>query len=126
MKKSTGESLDRYYLLKLFGFGVFLHRIHHTDPADTYHDHPWNGISFILGRYREEFHDRPGKVHLRALVNFVRATRHHRTIVDKPVWTLFIHGRKCNRWSVVDLKGRRTETPWSGEVGHKSYQEALA
>lgn len=53
MKVSRGASLDRYYLLKLFGFGVFLHKIHHDDPFRLYHSHPWNFISIIFGWYDE-------------------------------------------------------------------------
>lgn len=126
MKISRGASLDRFYLFKLFGWGVFLHRIHHSDPFGVYHSHPWNGLSIIFGTYREQFRDSAFSVWRRRGFNFVRAHRHHRTIVDKPVWTLFIHGPKCNQWSVVDVNSKtEVAAPWEGNQGFKNYAEAL-
>ena len=135
IKISRGDSLDRFYLIKLFGFGVFLHRIHHSDPPRTFHSHPWNGVSLIFGNYWEEFADeaRPNKDgscvfgakhHPRKWFNRVKANRHHRTVVDKPTWTLFFHGRKCNQWSVIK-DGKSVQTPWENAEGHKSYSKAL-
>jgi len=125
MKTSRGASLDRYYLLKLFGLGVFLHRIHHSDPKEVFHSHPWNGFSIIFGSYREEFSDEPGRLHHRRWFNLVRACRHHRTVVARPVWTLFFHGRKCNQWSVIS-NGKAIAAPWEGPQGFKSYTKALS
>lgn len=124
MKISRGDSLDRYYLLKFCGFGAFLHKIHHSDPEGVYHSHPWNGISFIFGRYWECYRDDP-VIRRRCFFNIVRARRHHRTIVNRPTWTLFIHGRKCNKWSIVDAAGREASEAWEGSEGHKSYSAAL-
>lgn len=124
-KVSRGESLDRFYLLNLFGFGIFLHRIHHSDPVYLYHSHPWNGLSLILGSYWEVFRGQRGRAQRQSFFNWIRADRHHRVIVDRPVWTLFIHGRRCNRWSVVDETGATVSIePWRGDTGHKDYAKA--
>lgn len=121
MKISRGASLDRFYIFKLLGFGAFFHRIHHSDPPGVFHSHPWNGISFILGKYRENFLD-DTRERVRRGINFVSANRHHRTVVNTPVWTLFVHGRKCNQWSVKDTNTNQTvASPWEGEKGFKDY-----
>ncbi len=123
MKISRGDSLDRYYLLKLFGFGVFLHRIHHSDPPGLFHNHPWSGLSVIFGHYHEFTRDTQVT---RRWFNWIKATRHHRVeLCHRPVWTLFIHGRKSNKWSIVDTAGNKVETPWEGAEGHKSYTKAI-
>lgn len=122
-KVSRGASLDRFYLLKLFGFGVFVHRIHHSDPVCLYHSHPWSGLSLIFGGYIEIIR---GKLAVRRRwFNWVSATQHHRVVVERPVWTLFIHGRRCNRWSIVNEHGETTSIePWRGEAGRKDYRNA--
>ncbi len=146
-KVSRGESLDRIYLLKLFGFGVFLHHIHGDDPKGLYHNHPWNGLSLIFGQYTEFFRPfkRPvemisinGRDRLTTLSekvypqrkrwfwNWVDAHRHHRVEVSRPTWTLFIHGRKCNTWEIVDEHGNKTEKPWEGAEGEKSYSKSAS
>lgn len=124
LKVSRGASLDRFYLLKLFGFGIFLHRIHHSDPVCLYHSHPWSGLSLILGSYVEMFRKQPA--HRRYFFNWIRADRHHRVVVARPVWTLFIHGRRCNRWSIVNERGETTSIePWRGDAGRKDYKNAV-
>ena len=128
MKVSRGTSIDRFYLVKLFGFGVFVHRIHHSDPPTHLHNHPWSGLSLIWGGYLEETRTigpdgvPQFDIKIKNFWNWVPAKRHHRVIVGRPVWTLFIHGRKCNRWTVIDRKGAITaEAPWEGEKGFKDY-----
>lgn len=125
---SRGASLDRFYILKLFGYGVFIHKIHDSDPFNVFHSHTWNGISFILGSYLEQYLISPGArspFHRRKWFNRIRSTDFHRTEVDKPIWTLFIHGPKCNKWAIKDFAGREVETPWEGSEGHKDYDDAL-
>lgn len=114
MKVSKRENCDRYYLLRLFGFGVFLHKLHTSEKPDVFHTHPWNGISFIFGSYNEQKIGKPLKQ--QSLFNFVKAKTPHRIEVeDKPVWTLFIHGRKCNRWGVFDKNHKMLDIePWDG------------
>ena len=124
LKVSRGDSLDRFYLFKAFGCGLFVHRIHHSDPVGVYHSHPWSGLSIILGSYEESYRD-DTRVRRRRFLNWVRANRHHRTIVNKPVWTIFFHLRKSNQWSIMDTTGAKVEAPWEGDKGHKSYSAAI-
>lgn len=117
MKISRRENLDRYYLLKLFGFAVFLHRIHHDEKPGIFHTHPWNGFSIIFGSYKEQYLTEEGVTRLftRRWFNVVKATIPHRVEVAQPVWTLFFHGRKCNSWQVIDKTGKVLATePWEG------------
>jgi hypothetical protein len=126
MKISRGESLDRYYLLKLFGFGIFLHKIHSRDPEGFYHNHPWNGISFIFGEYLEEkIYDR-FKFSLadRKWWNYIDGTHHNVSPIFGPVWTLFIHWPRCRQWTVVNDRYEVVATePWRGDVGLKDYSK---
>lgn len=110
-KSSKKYNLERYYILKLFGYAIFLHKILKSD--DNYHTHPWNGISFIFGSYAEERMGQPVK--RKWLFNYVAAKTPHRVFVDKPVWTLFVHGRRCNKWAVYNTDGQMIEEePWRG------------
>lgn len=121
MKVSRRDNLDRHYLLQAFGLGIFLHRIHHDEEIDVFHSHPWDGISLILGSYLEE---RLGKApRLRRWFNVVRASRHHRvTLPNGPVWTVFFHLRRYNKWEVKHRDGRVLDVePWRDVGGRTSY-----
>ncbi len=122
MKISRRDSLDRYYLLDVWGFGLFLHRIKQSDPFDTLNTHPWNGISFILGSYIEHRLDKPTK--LRRWVNLLTGNVPHRVeLCNGPVWTVFVHGRRHNKWGVFDLQGNLLDSePWRGVGGRTSYR----
>jgi hypothetical protein len=114
VKVSRRETLDRYYVVKLFGCAIFVHRIHHDDPIDVFHTHPWSWLSVILGSYDEERFGRAPQ--RRRLLNFIRAGDAHRvTLPNGPVWTILIHGPRRCPWVVVDRDGEIIEVePWRG------------
>lgn len=118
---SRRDTLSRYYLLQLFGFGVFLHRIHHDEDRDVFHNHPWDGISLIFGSYLEERLNCPPRT--RRWWNWITAGRHHRVeLPNGPVWTLFVHGRRYNTWEVIRRNGVLVERePWRGIGGRTAY-----
>lgn len=122
MKVSRRDNLDRHYVLRLFGFGLFVHRIHHDEAIDIFHSHPWNGISLILGSYLEERFGEGSTA--RRFWNVLRASRFHRvTLPSGPVWTIFVHGRRCNRWAVKHRDGRVLDVePWRGIGGRTAYE----
>lgn len=136
-KISEGESLDRFYLFKLFGFGVFLHHIHASDPHETFHNHPWSGLSIIFGKYWEyvaELDYNDGTVigvtttgYCRRFFNWIPAKRYHqvRLTTMRGIWTLFFHLPKSNKWSVIDRRGEKVDAPWEGEGKGRSYTAAL-
>lgn len=120
-KVSKRENCDRYYIFSLFGFALFVHRIHTDEDVGVYHNHPWSGISLILGRYVEHRHnDRP---RIRRLLHFLPATMHHRiTLPWGPVWTIFFHFRRSNQWTVINEEGSVIATePWRAIGGVQSY-----
>jgi hypothetical protein len=121
IKVSRGVSLNRFYLLKLFGFAAFLHCIHHSDSVCLYHSHPWTGFSLIFGSYVEM--ERGKLARRRRFFNWIPASRFHRVVVEKPVWTLFFHLRRSNRWAVINESGNIvSEEPWRGDEGFKDYR----
>lgn len=132
-KVSKRDNLNRYYIFKLFGFGLFIHRIHHDEEKDVFHNHPWNGISLIFGSYTEErFKKQRGTINIYKLVkktcrffNIIKAEEHHRVELPKgPVWTIFLHGRRKNHWSVIDRAGNVLDVePWRGIGGRTSYKQ---
>lgn len=99
---TAGPALNRYYLVP----HVKLHRIHSSD--DDFHTHPWNALSLIFGWYWEERGDKPKR--LRLFFNRVFAFTPHKVTISRPVWTLFIHGRRRNdKWQY----GKAVK-PWQG------------
>jgi hypothetical protein len=121
-KVSKRDNLDRYYLIKLFGYGVFLHKIHHDEP-NSYHNHPWHGFSIVFGSYNEEFQE-AGVSRIVRYFNKINAFKHHRVTLlnGKSVWTLFVHGKRCNKWNVIDKNGNiLSEEPWRGIGGRTNY-----
>lgn len=124
LRVSRGKSLDRFYLFKLFGFGVFLHRIHGSDPENVWHSHPWDGLSLILGSYREHVYE-TDSWYLRRLFNWVVADKHHRVQLHRgPIWTIFCHLPKRNQWSII-RGGEKVHGHWEGEQGYKDYEEKV-
>ena len=121
MKVSRRDNLDRYYVLQAFGYGIFLHRIHHDETVDIFHSHPWDGWSLIFGGYLEERFREPPR--FRWLFNTIRASRFHRVSLPRgPVWSLFVHGRRKNRWAVKHRDGRILDVePWRGVGGRTAY-----
>lgn len=123
---SYGNTLDRYYILKLFGCGIFVHKIHHSDPAGIYHNHPWSFFSIILGEYWESrFEDGHVTTDRLSFWNFVKAKTYHRIIINtgEPIWTVVFHGPKTNPdWTVIDSLGTVLKTkPFEGPGQRRSY-----
>lgn len=99
----------------------FLHEIHHDEDRDVFHSHPWDGLSFIFGAYLEErFGEHP---RTRRFFNVIRAHRPHRvSLPHGPVWSVFVHGKRRNRWSVRHRDGRVLDIePWRHIGGRTSY-----
>jgi hypothetical protein len=121
MKVSRRDNLDRYYIIQAFGFGLFVHRMHHDEDLDIFHSHPWDGISFILGGYLEEQFDPVPK--MKWFFNVIKAETFHRvSLPNGPVWSVFIHGRRKNRWAVKHRDGTILDVePWRDVGGRTSY-----
>lgn len=117
---SKRDNLDRYYIFKLFGFAIFLHRLHHNEHKDVFHNHPWNGFSIIFGKYLEEKTN--GSTKLCIGFNWIGEEPHRIELPYGPVWTLFIHFPRCRQWMVCDRSGNIIDIePWRGVGGRTSY-----
>ena len=108
--------LERWYLLPpnaRFGINIYLHRFRRSDDDRAPHDHPWPSLSFILsGRYVEHIpkclqkwkegtsRELTSRICRPFLPKYRPAEWIHRVelVDDKPVWTLFITGRKVRDW----------------------------
>lgn len=122
IKVSRRDNCDRYYVWQRWGFGLFIHKLHTTETPGVFHNHPWDGISLIIGSYREQ--TRGSRPVWRTFLNYVRAERHHRVEVDSVVYTIFFHFRrkKNHSWTVVDNAGKVIkQEPWRGVGGDPSY-----
>jgi hypothetical protein len=113
VKVSRRDTIDRYYILEWRGWAVFIHHIKQSDPRNVMHTHPWSWVSLIFGSYLEE---RPGrKPRLRRFWNACRAGVPHRVTIDKPLWTILVHGPREMPWAVTNDAGEVLEVePWTG------------
>lgn len=102
--------LERYYVLGLFGWHVYLHRFVDSDPDRGVHDHPWrHAVSLVLsGGYREvRLTDRDaGETEIRCVrapaLNVIRGRDFHRILLDGgEAWTLFLHGPRVKGWGFL-------------------------
>lgn len=102
-----GDYMRRFWIVPFTRWLPFSIRVHHIlrpDADEDLHDHPWNWRTVILrGWYIEE--DEFGELHHRGTGETVARQAHqlHRITEVSPggVWTLFIMGRKLNRWGFV-------------------------
>ncbi len=112
--KPGGELyIERYYMGKPFGLGVFLHEYLDPDGDRQLHNHPWRwsiGIP-LVGGYKEE-----RLIHICPILgvqfvlrniwwlrpNYIRGFDFHRIASVKPgTWTLFIHGKRLGGWAFL-------------------------
>lgn len=102
---TIGPALIRFYLAP----HVKLHYIHTSDAE--FHNHPWSGFSIIFGSY-QEITNVNGEitVHNRRIFNYISYNKIHKVLIKKPVWTLFINGKRTNeKW----FYGEK-QKPWEG------------
>ncbi len=105
---------DHPYLLRWFLIphnrycNVYLHQFLRSDDDRALHDHPWPSLSILIkGQYRERLAN--SERHWRAPAVILRgAALRHRLVLDAPVWTVFITGRKVRQWGF-----------WCGERGDR-------
>lgn len=98
--------LERYYVGKLFGATLYLHRFVSSDSERHLHNHPWKrGFSIMLaGAYFEEYvvdlcSSAPNgcltETNKIEWYNSVNGNHFHRISAAEPgTWTLFGHGKR--------------------------------
>lgn len=104
------EYLYRWHVLKTKWFKVYLHCFKGPDRDQHVHDHPWDSWIFMLrGSYREVFENNHNTEYFRCAPSFrkMKAEATHKIvrIVNGPVWTLFITGKKKRSWGFQTPEG---------------------
>jgi len=109
--------LERAYLFSLFGFTAYIHRFVASDPDRGMHDHPWGiAFSFVLSGYYIEKYLHKDQIKHRIInrFNWVPGHRFHRVIkpkeLQKPVWTLFVHGPRTKSWGFASMVSTEQNT----------------
>lgn len=99
--------MRRYWLIPPSWHLPFTVRIHHilAPDADPYlHDHPWNWRTIVLAGWYVEEDVEGRKTHrMRGDTRAATAETFHRidAVGRNGAWTLFIMGRKRNRWGFM-------------------------
>lgn len=107
--------------------GILLHKFVASDKIGEIHNHPWRwSVSFILlGAYREsrsmpkrgdfiekgeiEFREIQTRDLLAGDINYIDANDFHRVeLLDKEVWTLFVHGPRTQTWGFAKAIANET------------------
>jgi len=100
----SGPYLERYYVGRVLGWTVYLHRFVSSDPERHLHNHPWrHSLALVLaGGYVEDVvtnlcaWSSGGVLTERRKVrwfNAIQGAKFHRISAAQPgTWTLFAHG----------------------------------
>jgi hypothetical protein len=113
---------QRFRLLSLPWFSIYVHRILASDEDAHFHDHPWDFVSLILwGAYSEVWVKSPHWSLPRTrlakpgtLIWHHHSDAHKLTLKSKVVWTLVLTGPHKYDW------GYQTENGW---VDHWMYRQ---
>lgn len=104
--------LERYFVASGLGVTVYLHRFVDSDPARGLHDHPWPWAFsvLLLGHYWEL--TRQGGRRVRWF-NWLAGDSFHMVVIDRPVWSLFVHRSKRTKgWGFLrDFASTAGESP---------------
>ena len=119
-KVSKRDTIHRYYVLKILGWAIFIHHHLKSEDEGIYHTHPWDGLSIMFGSYMEQ--KLGDKLRKKRIFNRVKATTPHRVdLHNGPMWTIFIHQTRYNRWAVFNEAGEKVdEEPWRGVEGERT------
>lgn len=128
---------QRYRLLQLPFFAVYIHYIAKSDEDKHPHNHPWNFTSIILkGGYKETVWHKNmlkklpeneealwTKKYIRTIWNNIINDRYagdyHKIELIKPTWTLVFTGRRLN-----DDWGYLTETGFKNHIEYRKEKNA--
>lgn len=78
---------------------LYLHEIRKDDDDRALHDHPWPSMSIILDGVLREITPEGERVYYPGDTAGRSAEAAHRLeVVEGPVWTLFVTGKRCREW----------------------------
>lgn len=99
-------------------FNIYLHHILRDDPDRGLHDHPFNNMSIVLGKYGYlEYTSSPGQqgypyIRFQYDIVFRKAAQPHRLALQRdhegnpiPCWSLFITGPRIREWGFYTKEG---------------------
>lgn len=124
--------LERYFVCRLFGCCIYIHRFVASDPDRGLHDHPWPwALSLVLKGWYYECTRRGTRKVLWA--NWLHGDSFHRVVLPfepfalrdagggllkivrtskrQECWTLFVHGPKCKPWGFMRPAWVRGDQP---------------
>ena len=111
-----GPYLERYYVGKIFGVTLYLHRFVSADSERALHDHPWDkSFSIVLaGSYMETRLDYFDPLSDTGVVTKERKVKWFNLIrgdcfhligkAEKETWTLFMHGKNTKGWGFLECQ----------------------
>lgn len=104
--KRAQPLMTRFKIYKSKRVGVFVQRFHRSD-VDSFHDHPWHFLTFLLSSGYWEHTPLGGRQWKRRFsLLFRRGNDAHYIEIEKPLWTIFIRFKRWREW------GFFTETGW--------------
>lgn len=117
IKSKYGElHFQRWTIMSLPWFSIYLHFIYKADEDAHLHNHPWNYLSFVVyGTFIEQTENNhlecilPGKIIIRKAKVYHKIT----DLFTNKIITLFITGKRFNEWG-YEVNGKF--------VGHKEYR----
>lgn len=96
---------ERWRILNLWLFSIYVHKIHCSDQDTHQHSHPWIFFSKILaGGYIEQRGGR-GNLMTPGSWTIMKPTEYHRITVLKPVISFVITGPRIHEWGYMTNSG---------------------
>lgn len=131
IKPDGNPYIERYYMGRVFGITIYLHRYVGADGRDSgVHDHPWSwavGIP-LAGGYIERVMVRLCSLHGvitrtrfvgRFSFNWLSSNKAHQiTAIIPETWTLFLHGGRCKGWGFYEDHG--SAIVYTNSIGDKT------
>ena len=121
---------ERYAIVELPFFAIYIHRIHKADKDPHLHSHPWNFSTLTLkGSYLEKylstdiFCEKQETERVKNFGSFAVADRNYfhkiEEILDGPVYTLFVIWGTSENWNYL-VNGVRIESGTYRHLKHSA------
>lgn len=107
------------WFLQRLGIAIRIHHILRSDRGDAFHDHPWPYLTILLkGAYCEVkpvfrdgiYEGNDANIYCAGQILVRRSNSWHRLVLfdNESCWTLFITGRKQQRWGFLSHPDAKT------------------
>lgn len=131
IRSRTGElHFERFSIIELPWFAIYIHKIHKADKDPHLHSHPWNFATLTLkGSYVEKylntdlFCEKQEAERVKSAGSFASAGRTYfhkiEEILDGPVHTLFVTWGRHENWNYL-VNGVRIESSTYRHLKHSA------